>query len=92
MATAEVFDKLVMVTVDLDVNTSDCALAAEALGVPVRAIDPSHGLMMLDANAHRYAVMVEARAFRDRRATDYAVAGPFSNPAISTFDASTAHQ
>lgn len=88
MSRARDLDKLVMVTVDLDTNTDNREYAAKAIGVPVRAIDPEHGVMILNPAIHRYVVMVDAEAFRDRRATDYAVGGPFSNPSIGTFEPS----
>ena len=74
-----------MVTVDLEASTDDREFAAKAIGVPVGAIDPEHGVMILNPAINRYVVMVEAGAFKNRRVTEYAVAGPFSNPSIDTF-------
>ncbi len=78
--------KLVMVTVDLGTRTHDREFAAQAIGVPVCAIDADHGVVIIDPATYRYVVLVEAVAFRDRRMTEYTVAGPFSNPSIATFE------
>lgn len=78
-------NRAVLVTVDLDSNSPSLDVAAMAIGVPRAVIDDGFGVLMLDARLHRHAVKVDAAEFCERRATGYAVDGPFSDPAIEHF-------
>ena len=77
-------NRAVLITVDLESNSPSPDVAAVAIGVPATAIDGGFGVVTLDPQLHRYAVKVDAAAFRKRRRTGYAVCGPFSDPAIET--------
>lgn len=70
-------------TVKLDDDAPTVADVCRHLGVSEGDIDPEFGVVLIDPDDKRYAVMVdEAVVAKTTRATD--VAGPFSNPRIET--------
>ena len=58
--------------------------AAKALGVPVSAIDPAFGVIIIDPQRHLFAVQVESTAVTGGEGAK-SYRGPFSNPRIETF-------
>ena len=73
-----------LLTVKLDVDGPTVADVCRHLGISDRDIDPTFGVVLIDPEDQRYAVMVdEAVVETATRARD--VAGPFSNPRIEPF-------
>ena len=76
--------QMVLITVDLSSDTKDIQLAAEAIGVPVAAIDQEFGVIVLNPAIHRHVARVDLSAFERRENTRFAVAGPYADPMITT--------
>lgn len=72
----------VLITVDLASLTNDVQVAAEAIGVPVAAIDQEFGVVVVNPDIHRHAARVDPSAFKRRENTPFAVAGPYADPVI----------
>ena len=73
---------LVLVTVDLTVNTTDREVAAAAIGVPATAINVAFGVTLVDPGIHCHSVKVDYAAFRTRRQTKFNVSGPYPDPVV----------
>jgi hypothetical protein len=73
----------VMMTVKLDAATASVAAAAAQLGVPVKNIDPTFGLVPIDPDAGLYAVKIPRNAAPPAKGGTFR--GPFSNPRIAHF-------
>lgn len=71
-----------LVTVDLASDTKDALVAAEAIGVPVSAVDQEFGVIVVNPAIHRHAARVDLSAFEHRKHTQFAVAGPYADPVI----------
>ena len=72
-----------LLTVKLDADTPTVTDVSRHLGVSADDIDLDFGVVLIDPDDKRYAVMVdEAVVPKATRATN--VAGPFSNPRIET--------
>ena len=74
----------VLVTVDLSSDTKDIQVAAEAIGVPIAAIDQEFGVLLLNPAIHRHVARVDLSAFERRENTRFAVAGPYADPIITS--------
>lgn len=59
--------------------------AADALGVPVSAIDAAFGVVAIDPERNLYAVQVREDALPPDAASAQGVSGPFANPRIEPF-------
>jgi hypothetical protein len=73
-----------MMTLRLAPERVSLAAAAGELGVAERELDPDFGVVELDPDRHRYAVMVDERAAA-RVQRRPGVEGPFANPPIEPF-------
>ena len=78
----EEHEQKALVTVDLAKDTKDARVAAQAIGVPVSAIDQKSGVVVNSA-MHRHTARVDLSAFEHRKRTKFAVAGPYADPVIS---------
>ena len=72
----------VLVTVDLASAANDVQVAAEAIGVPVAAIDQEFGVVVVNPGIRRHAARVDLSAFERRENTRFAVAAPRADPMI----------
>ena len=75
---------MALVTVDLPSDTKNIQIAAEAIGVPVSALDQEFGVVVVNPAIHRYAARVDPSAFERRENTRFAVSGPYADPMIAT--------
>ena len=78
----EEHEQKALVTVDLAKDTKDARVAAQAIGVPVSAIDQKFGVVVVNPAMHRHAARVDLSAFEHRKRTKFAVAGPYADPVI----------
>jgi len=74
-----------MVTLKLDPAQATLGAVKDRLGLKDDEVDPSFGVVSIDPAAGTYAVLVEDEA-AGRVSESDEVSGPFSNPAIDTFD------
>lgn len=74
----------VLITVDLSSDTNDAQVAAEAIGVPITALDQDFGVLLLDPAIHRHVARVDLSVFERRENTQFAVAGSYADPMIAS--------
>ena len=72
----EEHEQTVLVTVDLASDTKDALVAANAVSVPISAIDPVFGVVVENPAIQRPEARVDMSAFEHRERTQFAVAGP----------------
>ena len=72
----EEHEQTVLVTVDLASDTKDALVAANAVSVPISAIDPVFGVVVENPAIQRPEACVDMSAFEHRERTQFAVAGP----------------
>lgn len=73
-----------LLTLTLDPADATADGVRRALGLDERALDPDFGVVAVDPDNHRYAVMVDEDA-AERVAGTRGVEGPFANPRIEPF-------
>jgi hypothetical protein len=73
-----------MMTLRLAPERASLATAAGELGVAERELDADFGVVEIDPDRHRYAVMIEERAAA-RVGRRPGIEGPFANPPIEPF-------
>jgi hypothetical protein len=77
-------NETVMMTVTLDASKASIDAAATQLGVPLKNMDHSFGVVPIDPDAGLYAVKVARHAAPPGQAQG-TFRGPFSNPRIAPF-------
>jgi hypothetical protein len=75
---------MVLLTVTRDPSEASLAAVKRDLGLTDEEIDDDFGIVEIDPNGHRYAILVREQA-AGRVAEQPGVQGPFSNPRIEPF-------
>lgn len=73
-----------MITVTRDPSGASLSAVKEDLGLSDEEVDADFGLVEIDPDAHRYAILVEDGA-AGRVSGTPGVEGPFANPPIEPF-------
>lgn len=72
-------------TLELGADRASLADAARELGIPERDLDADFGVVEIDPDARRYAVLVDERSAATVRRRP-GVEGPFADPPIEPSD------
>jgi hypothetical protein len=73
-----------MLTLTREPDRASLARVKEELGLSDEEVDADFGLVEIDPEAHKYAILVEEPA-AERVAGTEGVEGPFANPPIEPF-------